>query len=122
MSKVTGVIKRVNPADTRQSPTDPSKNYTTQTIVVTIEPGQYQQDIQFELMPKIQSIADSLREGEEVEISYNLRGRDYTGRDGLTKNYTTLSAWRVDRGTAKAQQPAAAQYDVTPHGQDDLPF
>jgi hypothetical protein len=47
--------------------------------------------------------------GQEVEVSYNLRGREFNGR-----YYNTLDAWRVTGEAAPSVQPQAEQ--------DDLPF
>lgn len=53
--------------------------------------GQYPQQVAFELTKDKCSIADSYKVGQQVEIGFDLRGREYNG-----KYYTNLNAWKVN--------------------------
>ena len=33
--------------------------------------------------------------GQEVTVSFNLRGRDWTNKEGVVKTFNTLQAWKV---------------------------
>ena len=61
--------------------------------------------------------------GQEVTVSFNLRGRDWTNKEGVVKTFNTLQAWKVFKveGSAvdnyQSKQPEPAQADP-----DDLPF
>ena len=66
--------------------------------------------------------------GDEIEVSYNLRGREWTNPDGVVKYFNTLECWRIDRfeinigreqnatTTPENQKPTQSAED------DDLPF
>lgn len=68
---------------------------------------------------------DELRPGDEVTVHFNLRGRPWTNKEGVTSYFNTLALWKfsVDRTVATSQpvhvnQTAATSADET----DDLPF
>lgn len=116
MSTVTGIIKRVNPKQT-------NGDYTNQTMVVTLEADtQYPQDVQFELGKKPMEISDSFRSGDVVEIGYNIRGRDYTNRQGELANYTSLQAWSVKKQVANKEEPVVDSGGAASNDESDLPF
>ena len=104
-------------------------NWTSQDFLIEI-PGQYPQTVVFNVYgDRIQ--LDQYQIGENVKVSFDLRGREYQG-----KWYNTLNAWKMERVGAAAAQPAAGQPTTQPAGQpagpveqpadspqgDDLPF
>ena len=72
---------------------------------------------------------DSYNEGDQVKITFSLRGREYT-KDGKTTYFTNLDAWRIDQAGASADSPAAssetfpsmADEPSIDDNTDDLPF
>jgi hypothetical protein len=35
--------------------------------------------------------------GEQIEVSFNLRGREWTSPQGEVKYFNSLDAWRIDK-------------------------
>ena len=74
------------------------------------------------------ALFDTLKAGDEVEVSFNLRGRPWTNKEGVTSYFNSLVVWRLTALTNTAGAAAAPQYaapvDInTPAGEeDDLPF
>lgn len=72
------------------------------------------------------SVLDSYKAGEEVKVSFNIRGNKAQGKDGKAVVYTNLEAWKIERiGTQQVAQPQ--QYSTAPQSQpkqedDSLPF
>lgn len=99
-------------------------------IVAYAENPQFVEYIRFEATQDRVNIFDNLSVGEDIEISFNLRGRPWTNKDGLTTYFNSLVAWRVTKLAAGA--PAAATpgfadmppVDISSSGadDDDLPF
>ena len=59
--------------------------------------GEYPQIFAIEFVKeKIQDI-DFLNVGEKVSISCNLRGREWTSQEGVTKYFQTLQAWKIEK-------------------------
>ena len=69
---------------------------------------------------------------DQVEVSFNLRGREWTSPDGVVKYFNTLDAWRIEKaGAATTVAPTSAPMEQIPQEQpgwlenetsDDLPF
>jgi len=98
-------------------------------IIEYAENPTYPEYIRFEALQDKTALFDSLKPGDEVEVSFNLRGRPWTNKDGVTSYFNSLVVWRLTALTGTAPAAAAApQYaapvDVnTAAGEDDdLPF
>ena len=70
---------------------------------------------------------------DQVEVSFNLRGREWTSPDGVVKYFNTLDAWRIEKmgqgGGIPAAGPSDMSLDAQPSAEadgsgekDDLPF
>jgi hypothetical protein len=82
-------------------------NWTSQDFVIEI-PGQYPQSAVFNVYgDRVQ--LDQYQIGENIKVSFDIRGREYQG-----KWYNTLNAWKIERIGATA--PAAPQ-SAAPAGQ-----
>lgn len=99
---------------------------------------QYPQVLCFELVQDKTNVIDAFRIGQEVNVAFNLRGREWTPpQGGDTRYYTSLQAWRITPvQTAPPPAPSAMPSDLPPSGEpysgpagsdvmgedDDLPF
>ncbi len=68
-----------------------ASGFTKREFVVTTA-EQYPQDIKFELVKDKCSLIDSYKEGEDVTVSFNVRGSEYNGR-----YFVNLNAWKLER-------------------------
>lgn len=101
-------------------------------IVAYAENPQFVEYIRFEATQDRVNIFDSLAIGDEVEVSFNLRGRPWTNKEGVTTYFNSLVAWRVTKvantaaaapAPSYADMPAPADISGTNGGDDDdLPF
>jgi len=66
-----------------------------QLIVDYAENPQYNQVISFEAVNDKCAILDNLNIGDEVEVSFNLNGREWVDKTGVTKYFNTLQVWKV---------------------------
>ena len=59
--------------------------------------------------------------GDRVDVSFNLRGREWTNKEGKTSVFNTIEAWKVFK--AELQEPTDFQANVVATtADDDLPF
>ncbi|MFZ4862506.1 DUF3127 domain-containing protein [Sphingobacterium sp. Mn56C] len=100
-------------------------------IVAYAENPQFVEYIRFEATQDRVNIFDNLAVGEDIEVSFNLRGRPWTNKEGVTTYFNSLVAWRVTKlANTTASAPAAGYgdmptpVDITSSGadDDDLPF
>lgn len=87
-------------------------------ILEYAENPEYVEYIKFEATQNKVDLLNTLRVGDEVEISFNLRGRGWKDKSGK-QNYTNnLVIWRV----VKATQAYANQLSVVSDDTNDMPF
>jgi hypothetical protein len=131
MFKFTGTIKVIQP--TQQV----TEKFAKREFVVTDTTSMYPQDIMFQATQDKCSMLDSYNVNDQVEVSFNLRGREWTSPQGEVKYFNSLDAWRIDRAGANggsgmpASGPSAmnlapvtsATAEMTVEkADDDLPF
>ncbi|MEY2964010.1 MAG: hypothetical protein RL754_1271 [Bacteroidota bacterium] len=100
---------------------------------------QYPQTLCFEFTQDKTNVLDNFTVGQEVNVEFNIKGREWTPpQGGETRYYTTLQAWRmngVQQQGAPAPTHGSLGHDLPPQGtpftpsgvdsnvlDDDLPF
>jgi len=97
-------------------------------IVEYAENPTYPEYIRFEALQDKTALFDSLKPGDDIEVSFNLRGRPWTDKAGKTSYFNSLVVWRINALTNAAAAPATPQYappadlSSAPGEDDDLPF
>lgn len=93
------------------------------------ENPEYPQFILFQLVQDRVELIDGFNQGDEISVSFNLRGRSWTPPSGgETKYFNSLEAWRIvpagDLQPETAQPVAAEAGSVQSNSGpvDDLPF
>lgn len=130
MAQVTinGTVKLVGP--TQQI----SEKFSKRELVVTESGGQYPQHIPVEFTQDKTALLDAFAPGDEVSVTCYVNGREWTGRDGVTKHFLSLKGDRIEKtggakqappypsggGAASIPPPSAA--DMPLESEDDLPF
>lgn len=110
-------------------------------FVVEIPDDKYPQQIKFELTQDRCAVLDNFSIGDDVKVSFNIRGRSYE-KDGKKSYFTTIQAWRLDKVSGSSysasndtsyQQPRqnTGNYPAQPNyseafnqhnANDDIPF
>jgi hypothetical protein len=114
---LTGKIKLIQDAQTFGS------GFTKREMVVTVEDGKYPQDINLEFVQDKINLLDNLRVGQQVTVTFDLRGREYNGR-----YFNNLQAWKVVAASnenafaADDYAPAPPRDDSPDYNDDDIPF
>lgn len=103
-----------------------SDKFTKRDLVVKDESGQYPQFIAFQVTQDRCSLLDSVKVGDNVNVLFNLRGREWTSPSGEVKYFNTLEAWKIEDGGAVSKQapviPDVSNLNTTDADEDDLPF
>lgn len=124
--EVQGRIKMVG-----ETQTFGSNGFRKREIVVTTE-EQYPQHIMVEFVQDKTDLLNSYKEGQQVKISINLRGREWVNPQGETKYFNSIQGWRIEALQEEASgenlppvppidafEPAG---DLKEEDHDDLPF
>ena len=102
-------------------------------VVEYSENPQYPEFVKFELIQDKCDLLDSMKAGDMVNVSFNLKGRKWTDPQGQVKYFNSLQAWRITPEQAAAPAPAAGNTPPPPAANDapewlssgeddDLPF
>jgi len=122
MFNIKGTIKVI--MDVQQI----SDKFKKREFVLDTKSGQYDQVIALQLTQDNVDMIDAHKVGDEVNVSFDLRGREWTSpKDNVVKYFNTLSAWRIEATTpATAPQTSAPPPSVNDAPMvdetDDLPF
>ena len=114
---LTGKIKIIQPVQTFGS------GFTKREMVVIVEDGKYPQEINIEFVQEKVSLLDKLQVGQEVTVTFDIRGREYNGR-----YFNNLQGWKLTThggGTSVANDetsPTTPDNYETEFGDEDIPF
>ena len=112
---VKGKIKSVG--NTEQK----SAKFAVRTFVLELE-GKYPELVEFQLVNNNTFLINPFKEGQEVDVYFNLKGREYNGRV-----YNSLQAWKIEGEPNtnlddSTTQEHAPQTEPQTKGDEDLPF
>lgn len=98
--------------------TNTGKEWQKCTLVVKSDEGEYSKDFPFTAFNDRVGQIDDLREGQEVEVSFNINPREYNG-----KWYTDLSFFGVKvESETVANEVDEEKADTLDPQEADLPF
>jgi hypothetical protein len=111
--ELTGKIKLI------QEPRTFNSGFTKREMVVVVEDGKYPQEINLEFVQDKVALLDSLQPGQEVTVTFDIRGREYNAR-----YYNNLQGWKVATSGDDSGDSQADPHYPTPSdfGEDDIPF
>ncbi|GBL36291.1 hypothetical protein EMGBS15_18860 [Filimonas sp.] len=123
--ETTGILKVKK--DTQQV----SEKFSKREFVITTDLStQYPQYISMQLTQDKCALLDAYNEGDEIKVSFNLRGREWSGPEGV-RYFNSLEAWRLERASSPQASSSSSSSsapmqsaEVMPDQQiaDDLPF
>lgn len=108
-------------------------------VIEYAENPQYPEFVKFELIQANCDQLDAFNPGQEVNVSFNLKGRKWTDPKGEVKYFNSLQAWRLEKahdmeaapqnnggGSSSADSnenpPEWLTNSPAPSVDDDLPF
>ncbi|MEM1187839.1 MAG: DUF3127 domain-containing protein [Pseudomonadota bacterium] len=112
--ELSGKIKLI------QDPRTFDSGFTKREMVVVVEDGRYPQEINLEFVQEKVALLDDLQPGQDVTVSFDIRGREYNGR-----YFNNLQGWKVE---VLGENPGAGDSDEPPYptpedfGDQDIPF
>jgi hypothetical protein len=106
--QVQGKIKVINETQTI------SEKFKKRELVVTTD-DQYPQDIMIQFAQDKCDVLNNYKVGNDVEVSINLRGREWTNPQGEVKYFNTIEGWRInnlDKSKTTEQQILDTDDDI----------
>ena len=88
-------------------------------IVLVAENPEYPEYIKVEFTQDKVDLLDKFKEGQMVSVSFNLRGRPFTNKQGIAIYFNSIVGWKINPSDTVAQEVV----DISSGGaDDDLPF
>lgn len=87
---VTGTVKEV--LQTKQGVSASGKEWATQEFILTTDDSNYPCDICFRIFGNDKITECAVKEGESLQVFFDIRSRDYNGRW-----FTDINVWKIDR-------------------------
>lgn len=110
-----------------------SASFKKRELVVTTE-EQYPQHIMVEFTQDKCDLLNQYQPGDQVKVSINLRGREWTSPQGELRFFNTIQGWRIEKQMSHMPQdmppapnmsqpfPPANTTQFEESVEDDLPF
>jgi len=116
MSKFKGEVVFITPT------TSVSDKFKKREVTLKSQ-DEYPQYVTFQLTQDKCDLANNLKTGDAVEVSYNLRGRKWEAQDGTIKYFNSIEAWTMSLSSKTEQSPIdKLTKDLDLESSDDLPF
>ena len=120
MLNITGTLKVKN-AEQKVS-----EKFKKREFVLTDNSSQYPQHVLFQLTQDRCNLIEGYKVGDEIKVSFNLRGREWQNPQGEIKFFNSLDVWRIEgvnSGSSSASSFEEQEVPVANAGpEDDLPF
>jgi len=94
MYEAAGKIKVINETQSFAS------GFTKREFVVTTAHDKYPQDLKFEIVKDKCSQLDAFEVGQDVQVSFDIRGNEYNG-----KYFVNLSCWKIQAANGAPAEP-----------------
>jgi len=121
--EVTGTVLVI--MDTQQI----TDTFKKREFAIEVADGNYPQQVKFQVTQDKTALLDNFKPGQQVKILFNLRGKQYTKKDGTTDYFTNLDCWRIEAATAGGTSTTGTDYtQIQPAAAgakddfDDVPF
>ena len=120
--KLNGTIKKIG--DTVQV----TDKFKKREVVITDASTMYPQHVTMQFTQDKCDILNMYNEGQEVEIFFNLDGKEYTDKNtGEIKYFNSLNAWKIEASGSTTSAPTwspekSADAPAPAEADDSLPF
>lgn len=125
--EVQGKVKMIG-----ETQTFGNNGFRKRELVITTE-EQYPQHIMIEFVQDKSDLLNNYAVGQDVKVSINLRGREWTNPQGEVKYFNSIQGWRIENlqpaqaeGASIPPVPPAEAFapadNLNEEEHDDLPF
>lgn len=93
-----------------------SASFQAREFVLEVPDGNYPQLVKFQAVQERCAQLDNFREGDQVKVQFDLRGREWQG-----KYFTNLNAWRIEAADSADSGKKSARNDDPAFPADPFP-
>ena len=86
-----------------------TQTFQTREFVIETADGQYKEYIKFQSTQDRTNLIESFKVGDLITVSFDIRGRAYTNKQGDQAYMTNLNAWRIEHASTGGAQGSPQQ-------------
>ena len=99
-----------------------SEKFKKRDFVLTDNSSQYPQHISLQLTQDKCGLIDNVNIGDELKVSINLKGREWTSPKGEVKYFNTIEAWKIEKAGVATKKATTESSQQSTDSEDELPF
>lgn len=92
------------------------------TLVLDVPVGQYSKKMAFQVMTGNIAGVMAFKEGDKVEVGWDISSREYTNKDGIRSWFTQADLRSIKAASEAPAVPSTPIADAGMPQEDDLPF
>ena len=108
---------------TKVFPIEEVNGYKNRKVWLKTNDAKYPQTLEIEMTNKVAESFDNYAKlGDSVLMHLNLRGKQYTTKDGVDKVFNIIQVWKVEQVALHQANSAATPIDVEIMDDEDFDF
>ena len=88
--KIKGTVYKVSQEEVK------SEKFKKREVILEVIEGTYKQYLTVQFSNAKCDLLNNVRRGDVISVSINLRGRLWTGNDGVEKSFNTFEGWQIE--------------------------
>ena len=88
--KIKGTVYKVSQEEVK------SEKFKKREVILEVIEGTYKQYLTVQFSNAKCDLLNNVRQGDMISVSINLKGRLWTGNDGIEKCFNTIEGWQIE--------------------------
>ena len=97
-----------------------SNGFRKHQVVVETGDGRWDNPIPVEFTKDNIELSKDLQVGDQVQIQSRINGREWQGKDGVTKWFTSINGFKVTKETGEKSDEPSSSFDTYDEYAEDL--
>jgi len=97
-----------------------SNGFRKHQVVVETGDGRWDNPIPVEFTKDSIELSKDLKVGDQVQIQSRINGREWQGKDGITKWFTSINGYKIIKDESISEQEPSSSFDTYDEYADDL--
>lgn len=97
-----------------------SNGFRKHQVVVETGDGRWDNPIPVEFTKDSIELSKELKVGDQVQIQTRINGREWQGKDGVTKWFTSINGYKITKENSQIGDDPSSSFDTFDEYADDL--
>ena len=109
--KIKGTVYKVSQEEIK------SEKFKKREVIIEVVKGDYKEYLSIQFSNAKCDLLNNVLQGDMISVSINLKGRLWTGADGVEKSFNTFEGWQIEvdsLGSTVTNIPIQDEFDNDP--------